>query len=158
MTTDNKALTWGSVEGYLASIGMVSDFDIELVKKIFHQGKEICPEELQTIFISNYEEPTGKEQFKDLWLFSDNYIIEVINFRKQEALKYEMGIFNKNIQGVSIDTTNINLSRKAKDDSSLHITFYTYGDFTVDQISIGPNCDYLLSIYKKYVKPNLVRG
>ena len=152
-----NSLSWPSIKGYLQSIGMISDVDIQVVKEIFSQGKFLCPEELKTIFISNYKETDGKEQFKDLWLFSDNYVIEAMNFNKQTP-KLEMTIFSNNIEAVSIETNNLDLSQKAKDDSSLHVKFYTLNGFSCDQIASGRNCDVLMSIYNEYVKHNIVRG
>jgi len=69
-----------------------------------------------------------------------------------------MTIFSKNIDCVSIETNNLDLSQKAKDDSSLRVKFYTLTDFSCDQIASGRNCDVLMSIYKKYIKHNIVRG
>ncbi len=155
---ENNLLSWRSIEDYLDFIGMVSDIDIQAVRILFDQGKVLCPEELKRIFISNYKETNGKDQFKDLWLFSDNYLVEVLNFNKKETLKLEITIFSKNIQSISIETNNINFSQKAKKDSKLNIKFYTISDFTCDQVAYGRNCDVLISIYKKYVKPNIVRG
>ncbi len=151
-------LTWGFVEDYLDSIVMISDTDIQRVSEIFSQGKVLCPEELKMIFISNYKETDGKDQFKDLWLFSDNYVIEALNFTKQKALILEIAIFGNNIQVASIETNNLNLSQKAKVDSRLRIKFYTFSNFSCDQIAFGRNCNALMSIYKKYIKNNLVRG
>lgn len=156
--TESNVLSWGKVENYLESIGMISDVDIQRVKEIFYQGRVLCPEELKSIFISNYQETGGKQQFKDLWLFSDNYVIEALNFSTLETVKLEMTIFSNNIQSVAFETNNLNLSQKAKDNSRLHIEFYTLSDFSCDQIASGRNCDALMSIYKKYVKHNLVRG
>jgi len=153
-----NSLTWPLIKGYLQSIGMITDVDIQVVKEVFAQGKVLCPEELKTIFISNYKETDGKEQFKDLWLFSDNYVIEAMNFSKQEIPKLEMTIFSNNIQVVSFEAKNLDFSQKAKDDSSLHVIFYTYNIFSCDQIASGRNCDALMSIYQKYIKNNLVRA
>ncbi|MBA7627667.1 hypothetical protein ES703_35134 [subsurface metagenome] len=157
MAKDN-VLSWVTIKGYLKSIGMISDVDTQRTKEIFSQGKFLCPEELKAIFISNYKETDGKDQFKDLWLFSDNYLIEVLNFTKKETFELEITIFSNNIQSVSIELYNLDFSQKPKDDSRLHILFYTLNDFSCDQISTGLNCDVLKSIYIKYIKPNLVRG
>ncbi len=64
-----KILSWGSIKDYLKSIGIVSDVDIQRVSELFSQGKVLCPETLKNIFVSNYKESDGKEQFKDLWFF-----------------------------------------------------------------------------------------
>jgi hypothetical protein len=154
----DNVLSWGMIKGYLKSIGMIADVDTQRTKEIFSQGKVLCPEELKAIFISNYKETDGKEQFKDLWLFSDNYVIEVLNFSKQETPKLEMTIFSNNIQAVAFETNNLDFSQKAKDDSRLHVDFYTFNNFSCDQIASGRNCDALMSIYKKYIKNNFVRG
>ena len=153
-----NSLSWPSIEGYLQSIGMISDVDIQVVQQIFSQGKVLCPEELKTIFISNYKETDGKEQFKDLWLFSDNYVVEAKNFSKQETPKLEMAIFSNNIQAVAFETNNLDFSQKAKDNSRLQVVFYTFNSFWCDHIASGRNCDALMAIYKKYIKNNLVRG
>ena len=156
--TEAKTLSWDSVENYLESIGMISDIDIKRVKEIFNQGKNLCLEELKMIFISNYKETDGRDQFKDLWLFSDNCLIEVLGFNKQETLKFDITIFRKNIHTISIETSNLNFSQSAKDDSKLHIEFYILNGFSCDQLAYGHNCDVLMSIYKKYLIPNLVSG
>ena len=152
----SNALNWYTIQRYLSSIGMESDLDIELTKRILAQAEFLCPEELKDIFVSNYKQEDGKEQFKDVWLFSDNYVVEVLNFNKKESPELEMSIFDKNIQDVSIETKDFDLSKKAKGDSRLHIKFYTFSDFVCDQIAFGSNCDTLKHIYKKYVKHNIV--
>ncbi len=91
-------------------------------------------------------------------VFSDNYLIEALNFSTQEITKLEMTIFSHNIQSVSIEADNLDFSKKAKDVSKLHMEFYTLGLFSCDQIAYGRNCDFLMSIYKNYIKPNIVRG
>lgn len=154
----NNALTWINIEDYLSSIRMVSDLDIKQVSEIFSQGKLICPEELKYIFISNYKESDGKEIFKDLWLFSDNYVIEALNFSTLENTKLEMTIYNKNILSISFEAQNYDPPKKARDESKLHIVFYTLGIFTCDQIACGANCDALMAIFNKCIKHNLNRG
>jgi hypothetical protein len=154
----NNALTWDKIEYYLESIQMVSDIEINLVREIFSQCKFICPEELKYIFISNYKESEGKEQFKDIWIFSDNYVIEALNFSTLQNPKLEMTIFDKNIMSVSVEAENYDFSLKTKDESKLHIEFYTLGMFSCDQIASGVNCDALMHIFNKYIKNNLVRG
>ena len=154
----SDALSLDMIKVYLQSIGMISEFDIELSEKIFSQGKVLCPEEFKTIFVSNYKEKDGKEQFKDLWLFSDNYLVEALNFNKNEPLELGVVIISNNIQSVSIETKNFDSFKQANDNSSLRIEFYTYSEFSCEQIAHGRNCDALMAIYNKYVKPNIVRG
>ncbi len=154
----DDSLTWPLIELYLELILMSSEVDFQRVKKIFREGQFLCLEPLRDIFISNYKETDGKTQFKDLWLFSDNSVIEALNFSRQESFTLDISIFSNNIHTVSIETHNYNFSQKVKGDSRLHIVFYTLSGFSCDHISAGPNCDVLKSIYVKYIKPNLVGG
>lgn len=156
--TKDKVLSWRMIEVYLKSIGIIADFDIQRVKEIFNQGIFLCPEELKTIFISNYIESDGKEQFKDLWLFSDNHLIEALDFSKGKNFVLEITVFIDNIQTISIDSDNLDFSKISKDDSKLRIKYYMLNQFSCDQIAAGLNCDVLKSIYIKYIKPNLVGG
>ena len=153
-----NVLSWQSVKSYLVSIGMISDIDINQVREIFNQGQVLCPEELKMIFISNYRQTSGKDAFRDLWLFSDNCLIEVAGFNKQETLRFDVTKFHKNIHTICVETSNLNFSHSATDDSKLHIESYTLNDFSCDQLAYGCNCDVLMSIYKKYLIPNLVSG
>ncbi|GAI63454.1 unnamed protein product, partial [marine sediment metagenome] len=73
-------------------------------------------------------------------------------------LTLEIALFSKNIQTVSIEASNFDFSEPAEDDSRLHVEFYTFSDFSCDQIASGHNCEVLLSIYKNYIKHNIVRG
>ena len=155
--TQNNALHWINIEEYLKSIGMPSDVDIQIIKGIFSQANFFCPEELKDIFVSNYNVKDDKEQFKDIWLFSDNYLVEVLNFSKKELPTLELAIISENIQSVSIETKDFNLSKKAKDNSRLHITVYTFSEWSCDYVAFGHNCDTLIYIYNKYIKPNIVR-
>lgn len=155
--TQSNALNWISIEEHLKSIGMLSDVDIQITKGIFSQANFLCPEELKDIFVSNYNLKDDKEQFKDVWFFSDNYLVEVLNFNKKESPTLALVILTKNIQSVSIETKDFDLSKKAEDNSRLHITFYTFSEWSSDHVAFGHNCDTLINIYKKYIKPNMVR-
>jgi hypothetical protein len=154
----NDALQWNSVEKYLKSIRMFANVDVKRVKELFNTGKILCPEDLRDIFISNYKENDGKDQFKDFWLFSDNYVIEVQNLITETMPELDMTIISKNIQNVSIKVDNFDLSQKATDVSKIRMEFYTYSDFSVDQIATGSNCDKVMYIFNTYVKHNLARG
>lgn len=156
--TQSNALHWDSVENYLGSIGMRSDIDIQITKEIFSQANFLCPEELKDIFVSNYNQKDDKEEFKDLWFLCDNYLIEALNFNRKESPKLEMAILSKNIQSVEMEAKDLDFSRKAEGNSRLHIILYIFSDWVCDLIAFGNNCNNLVNIYNKYVKPNIVRS
>ena len=155
--TQNNSLHSIKIEEYLKSIGKPSDVDIQIIKGILSQANFLCPEELKDIFVSNYNVTDNKEQFKDVWFFSDNYLVEVRNFNKKESPILELAILSQNVQSVSIEAKDLDLSKKAKDNSWLNIKFYTFSECASDQVASGHNCDIIKKIYNKYIKPNIVR-
>jgi hypothetical protein len=151
-------LKWSTIENYLERLRMQADVDVNRVREMFNLGRNLCPEKLTDIFISNYIESDGKPQFKDLWLFSDTYVIEVLNFSKAATPKAEMTIFNCNIEYISVEAKNYDFSKTAIADSRLHILVHTLGRFGCDFTAFGHNCDTLKSIFENYIKSNLARG
>ena len=85
-------------------------------------------------------------------------MIEVLNFNKQNKLELDLAIFSNNIAYVTIDINNHDFSQKANDASRLQISFYTNSDFNCDHKASGHNCDNLVALYTKYIKPNIVGG
>ncbi len=154
--TDTNAIRWGSIHRYLTSIGMKSDIDLQLTKGLFSQATSMCPEAIAQVFVSNYDQQDNTQQFKDLWFFSDNYVIEALNFTKTRPVKLELSIYSRNIQCVRIETTDFDFGKKATPASRLHVEFYTFSDFVCDHIAFGTNCEVLWSIYSTYIKPNIV--
>ncbi|MFA4836483.1 MAG: hypothetical protein WC749_10490 [Dehalococcoidia bacterium] len=154
----NNELSQGTVNSYAEGIGMKADVDIKRTQEVFNLGKSLCPEGLKTIFISNYLESDGKEQLKDLWLFSDNYVIEALNFMRIAVPKLEMTILSKNISCISLEAQHFDFSKEVTGESKLHIVVLTFIHFTCDFTAVGQNCDALNLIYKSHLKENLVRG
>lgn len=154
----NDKLNWQKIKTYLPTIGMKSSVDIERVKELFNTGKAMCPEDIVAIFISNYVESEGKEQYKDLWFISDNYILEVLNFARQETPRIEITIFTDNLMYFSIETKTYHFGAEAQKDSTLNVKSITLGRFEFDFLATGQNCDSLYYIYKKYLMDNLSRG
>lgn len=151
-------LNWQKIKTYLLTVEMKSSIDIERVKELFNLGKVMCPEELGEIFVSNYIESEGKEQYKDLWLFSDNYVLEVLNFARQATPTVEIIMFTDNLMYISVETKNYHFAKKAQKDSTLRVKPVTLGQFSCDMLATGQNCDTLYYIFKKYLKDNLTRG
>ncbi len=153
---DNNYLTGSIIESYLNDIGVISSIDIERVRELFNLGIKLCPEKLLTIFIANYDQKSdGKVIFKGLWLFSDNYVLETLNFLNSPSPKTEITRFNKNIRYVTVDSNNYIFSEKPSDASILHIALYTFHSFECDFIAYGQNCNNLYRIYEDYIKDNL---
>jgi hypothetical protein len=155
MVEKNYNLTWNKVNKYLSDLKIKSSSDIERAREVFELGEFMCPEALRGVFISNYRESDGKEQFKDMWFFSDNFIIESLNFIKIDIPKVEITSHSKSIFYISIETQNYNFIKEAKEDSLLHIRFMIIGRFEIDMGATGQNCNTLRSIFERFIKSNI---
>jgi hypothetical protein len=154
-----KGLTLENIDKYLNSINLISSVDIQRIHEFFLKTQMICPDKLREIFISNYNESDGKVQFKDIWFFSDSYVIEVLNFVTEENAYLEISKIKDNICDVTIQSNSFDFSKKADNNSKLHISIYTLGGlFNCDCLAYGVNCDYLMSIYNRFIKNNISLG
>jgi hypothetical protein len=154
---ENK-LKWEDVLAYTGTLGMQSDPDTIRVGQIFKLGAELCPEVITDIFISNYLDSDAKAQNKDLWLFSNNYVVEALNFTKLPTPTVEITVFNKNLAFLHVETKDFDFSESHKYSSVLHIITRTNTQFGCDFIATGKNCEKLKQLFYKYMKPNMVGG
>lgn len=156
---ENRELNWDTVSGYLIrDLEMKANTDINRVQEIWRLGKNLCPEQLKAIFISNYLESVNKEQLRDLWLFSNDYVVECQNIFRMETPILEMAVYSKNIRSVKVETQKFDFSNNPTVDSKLRISFITHGRFGCDFLALGQNCQKLKVIYDNHIKDNIVRG
>ena len=68
---------------YLISMGLDSEVTLKNADKILGIASKLCPEEIKDIFISEFRKDNGSREYESMWLFSDNFILEVRNFRSE---------------------------------------------------------------------------
>ena len=157
MVANNK-LFWNKVNQYLSDLQIKSVDDIKRAREVFELGKTMCPEALTGVFISNYMKSDGKEQSKDIWFFSDNFVIEALNFIKIKNPKLEITTHAKNLYYITIESQNYKFGQKTQEDSLLRIAFLTVSRFECDFKATGQNCNNLCRIFEQFIKNNIARA
>ncbi|MGB2841353.1 MAG: hypothetical protein WBC40_02560 [Halobacteriota archaeon] len=139
---------------YLKSIGLTEAIR-KRIETIHEFYREICPDKITGIFVTNYMEEDGERMYENLWFFSENYCMEAKQFIAKDDFDItpiRSRIYYWTIQKQDYDfkkaTEKSRLYLKFKLDTSIH------GEFKASK----ENCDYLREIFLKYIVPNLKFG
>ena len=136
---------------YLNSIGINTDTLIKKVETTLRAARRICPEEIQSIYISDWIQPEGQRAYEHLYLFTNTYIIESANFTTDTNVNIEVTVLKDRVKYVIVKYNDY--FEKANTASRLSVIFHTdSGEFELT--GAKENCDKLIEVYDKYVRPN----
>ena len=65
------------LDEYLDGIGITTNVLKERVKLVYSVASQMCPEEIEDIFVTDYIKEDGTREYESLWFFSDKYCLEV---------------------------------------------------------------------------------
>ena len=136
---------------YLDSLGLKGDL-VGRIEKIYEFYSEIISEEIKDIFVTEYLKEDGSREYVNLWLFSDNLVMEAHNFITDDVFDC-VTIKNKIIRW-DINKKDYNFQDTIeKSRFNLHIRFESgsAGEFK----STAENCSRLKEIFLNYIVPNL---
>lgn len=132
--------------------------DIELstvycnrVEEIYNFYKEICPETIQDIFITEYINEDQSREYENLWFFSENYIMEAKKFISQD--NFDMTVFS-NIIRWEMQKKDYNFN-KAVIQSRINAKFEDSNSIPSYFKASGENCDYFKEMFMKYILPKI---
>ena len=136
---------------YLESIGIANALR-ERIETIYELYKELCPDEIMDIFITDYIKEDGSREYENLWFFSEKTCMEAKQFITKED--FDIIRIKKRVNIWNIQKHNYDF-KKATDTSRLFLRVNF--DFNVDGElkAAKDNCNYLRKIILKYVVPNL---
>lgn len=137
---------------YLNSIGINTDTLIKKVETTLRAARRICPEEIQSIYISDWIQPEGQRAYEHLYLFTNTYIIESANFTTDTNVNMEMTVLKDRVKYVSVKYNDY--FEKANTASRLSVRFDT-DSASFELKGAKENCDKLIEVYDKYVRPNI---
>ena len=137
---------------YLNSIGINTDTLINKVETTLRAARRICPEEIQSIYISDWIQTEGQRAYEHLFLFTNTYIIESANFTTDTNVNIEVTVLKDRVIYVIVKYNDY--FEKANTASRLSVNFHT--DSGVFELKgAEENCDKLIEVYDKYVRPNV---
>ena len=142
------------MEKYLRELGGSKPV-LNKAKKLEKLAGIICPEKIESFFVSEYSKKDGQRVFENLWFFSNKYFLE-----SKRLMSYEFDLditcVYGNIDWIEITYDHYDPSKpdKTTDDSRLRIEGSS-GIITFTFKASKENCQKLWSIYLKHIKPNL---
>ncbi len=122
------------------------------IETIYKLCKQLCPEEIKDIFITDYIKEDGTRGYENLWFFSEKNCMEARNFRAVED--FDIIPIEKKVTYWNIKIHNYDF-KKATDTSRLFLTIRFEIDMVGDFKAAKENCDYLKEIIFKYVMKNI---
>lgn len=136
---------------YLKDVGITGDIRGR-VERIYDFYREICPDEITGIFITDYIKEDGERVYEHLWFFSEKYCMEAKQFITTDD--FDITPIKNRIIRWELKKQDYDF-KKATEKSRLHLEFEM--DTTIEgelKASKG-NCDYLRDIILGYIKSNL---
>ncbi len=137
---------------YLNSIGINANTLIKKVETILRAAKRLCPEKIQSIYISDWIQKEGQRSYENLYLFTATYIIESVNFSTDTSVNIEVTVLKDRVNYILVKYNDY--FEKANTTSRLSLEFYTdSGVFALR--GTKENCDKLIEVHDKYIRPNI---
>ena len=136
---------------YLGSIGITKTFG-ERIETIQEFYREICPDEITDIFVTDYIKEDGAREYENLWFFSERYCMEAKQFLTKD--NFDITPIQSRICYWSIQKQDYDFE-KATEKSRLNVEIGMDTEIRGSLKASKENCDYLRDIIFKYVVPNL---
>jgi hypothetical protein len=138
---------------YLESIGIIAYPYLERIDSIYDFCKQICPDEITGIFVTDYIKEDATREYENLWFFSERFSMEAKQFTKGDD--FDITPIFKQIHYLDIKKQDYDMVRSTEK-SRLHITFVMTSQVSGELKASKENCDHLRDIMKKHLLPNLL--
>lgn len=125
---------------------------LERIGNIYNFYKEISPDEITDIFVSDYIKEDGSREYENLSFFSQKYIKEAKQFRANDdfdntPIKNRITWWNLKMQDYDF--------KNATEKSRLYLKIMLDTRINGEYKASKENCDHLRDIFLKYIVPNL---
>jgi hypothetical protein len=136
---------------YLKDVDIIGDIRGR-VERIYDFYREICPDEITGIFITDYIKEDGERVYEHLWFFSEKYCMEAKQFITTDD--FDFTPIKNRITYWVLKKQDYDF-KKATEKSRQNLKFRTDTEITGELKASKENCDYLRDIIREYIKSNL---
>ena len=136
---------------YLESIGITKAF-CERIETIHEFYCSICPDEITSIFVTDYIKEDSTREYENLWFFSKGYYMEAKQFITKDD--FDITPIQNRIRYWTIQKQDYDF-KKAGEKSRISLEFQLDTEIAGHLKASRENCDYLRDIILKHVMPNL---
>ena len=138
---------------YLKMVGVKEPLH-KRIEGILQFYKELCPEDITDIFVSEYLTQDGNREYSSVWFFSANYVMEAKYFIEKDD--FDIMALNQ-ITYLEIEKKDYDF-KQAKAESRMTAAYAAITNLVTGKLqSSQENCDVLKHILLEYLIPQ-VRG
>ena len=138
---------------YLKEVDITTRALLKRVEFMYSLCSDMCPDEIEDIFVTDYIKGDGAREYENLWFFSKNYCLEAKKFLTQIDL--DILLMKNRITYWTVTAQDFDL-KKASEKSRPNLVFKLIPDIHGEFKASKGNCNSLLTIIDKYVKTNQV--
>lgn len=138
---------------YLKGVDIVTRTLLKRIEFMYILCSDMCPEEIEDIFIDEYIKEDGTREYEDLNFFSKRYCLCAKNFLTK--IQFIAAPMAKRIAIWRVTAQDFDF-KKATEKSRLNISFKLLEDIDCEFKATKDNCHSLQAIIKKYIIPNQV--
>jgi hypothetical protein len=136
---------------YLQSIGLTKT-SVERAETIYKFYKEVCPEEITDLFVTDYIKEDGSREYENLWFFSQVYCMEAKLFLIKDD--FDISPIGKHIVYSKVEKQDYDYEN-ATEKSRMNLEFAMDTTIRGHMKASRENCNRLKHIISKYIAPNL---
>jgi len=136
---------------YLESINITKAY-CKRIETIYEFYKDMCPDEITGIFVTDYITEDGAREYDCLWFFSEKYIMEAKQFITKDD--FDIAPIQNRIVYLASKKQDYDF-KKATEKSRLNVKFDMDTQVGCTFKASNENCDYLKEIIFRYIVPNL---
>ena len=136
---------------YLEAIGITKALR-ERIEAIYEFYREICPDEITSIFVTDYIKEDGAREYENLWFFSERYCMEAKLFITKDD--FDITPIKSRMDYLRIRKHEYDF-KKATEKSKMNLDIKFDTGIRCDFKASKENCDYLKEITHKHFMPNL---
>ena len=138
---------------YLEDIGIGSSIK-KRVGEIYKFYKDICPEEVTRIFVTEYISEEGARIYENLLFFSENYAMEAKDFLNKDD--FDMTLL-EDVTYWDIEKKNYDFET-ATETSSFYLNISLTNDRYCEFKASKNNCDYLKALFLECFLPKFEKS
>lgn len=136
---------------YLESIDITKTLR-KRIETVYEFYREMCPDEITDIFISDYMKDDGSREYESACFFSKKYYMEANQFMTKDD--FDMTPAQKRVVYWTIQKQDYDFE-KATEKSRLYLSIELDTGIRGEFKAVKKNCDYLRDIIVKHVMANL---
>lgn len=137
---------------YLKSLDLEHAEFLDRIEDSLSLCKELCPENILDIFISEYIDSDGKRIYESIWGISEKYILEVKDFRLSQNI--DICNYPDQVAYIDIQMDNYNL-KDCIENSRMSVRVRFKNALAAQFKASGNNCAFLKDIifnyFRKYI-------